>query len=186
MCGHALTSGAQEHAGKAPNGSPPPPERRSAALSVVEGAYLGGPPWTTLQTSHTPSASGAAGMVMRAKLQRQGGVGTPAPLAPLPTAFAAPRRTSAERPCTPPLHPAHQPRPLTRTRTGRYGSGQPAVDAARGMSRPAVHLRRSTRLLHIGESRRAAACIAWPPTIEHSRDCGGGAPGRCCGRGRVA
>ena len=51
-------------------------------------------------------------------------------------------RAAAERPCTLPSYPAHAPRLPTRPRTGRRSSGGLAVDAARRMSRPTVHLRR--------------------------------------------
>ena len=56
--------------------------------------------------------------------------------------YAAPGRAAAERPCTLPSYPAHAPRLPTRPRTGRRSSGGLAVDAARRMSRPTVHLRR--------------------------------------------
>ena len=123
---------------------------------MIESQYRGGPRINNAEIAHILPGTGVVGYTRRANLETAGGVDAPAHLAPLPAAYTAPRGTSVDRPLPSSPCPAHQLRLLTRTLTGRYGSGAPAVDAARKVIRSTVHHRRP-RSLRVDKSHARGA-----------------------------
>ena len=99
---------------------------------MIESQYRRGPRINNAEIAHILAGTGDVGYIRRANLETAGGVDAPAHLAPLPAAYTAPRGTSMDRPFPSSPCPAHQLRLLTRTLTGRCGSGAPAVDASQG------------------------------------------------------
>ena len=139
---------------------------------MIESQHRGGPRINNAEIAHILAGTGDVGYTRRANLEAAGGVDAPAHLAPLPAAYTAPRGTSMDRPFPSSPCPAHQLRLLTRTLTGRYGSGAPAVDAARKVIRSTVHLRRP-RSLGVDKSTRASRARGAGSLGEVVAPCGG-------------